>query len=282
MKITRTVEKTREQIKAWKKEGLSIGFVPTMGFLHEGHKSLMQKSIEENDKTVVSIFINPMQFENKDDFSNYPINPHADMTLCDDAGVDLIFNPTVDEMYNKDFYTFVDMNKITEELCGKNRPNHFRGVCTVVTKLFNMVTPDRAYFGEKDAQQLVVVKQMVKDLNIDLEVIGCPTVREPDGLAMSSRNARLHPEERQAAVILSKAIFKGKELAGSGERNSKKIIEAMKAVLQTEPLATIEHIDIVDGLTIQKTEILRGPILCQAVIHIGGIRLIDNFMCDLS
>ena len=278
MKITRTIQKTREQIKLWKKDGYSIGFVPTMGYLHEGHQSLMKKSILENDKTVVSIFINPMQFDVADDLKNYPISPLEDMELCDESGVDLIFNPSADEVYHKDFFTYVDMHNITKELCGKNRPNHFRGVCTVVNKLFNIITPDCAYFGEKDAQQLAVIKKMVKDLNMDLEIVGCPTVRESDGLAKSSRNAHLNPEERKAATILSKAIFEGRNLVESGERDVTKIVSAMKSIIDTEPLATIDHIEIVDGESIQKIETIQGSVLGQGAIFIGKVRLIDNFM----
>ena len=281
MRITRTIQKTREQIKYWKKDGYSIGFVPTMGYLHEGHQSLMKRSILENDKTVVSIFVNPMQFDVSDDFKNYPVNPLADMELCDETGVDLIFNPSADEMYEKDFYTFVDMNKVTEELCGKSRPDHFRGVCTVVNKLFNIITPDSAYFGEKDAQQLAVIKKMASDLNMDLEIVGCPTVRESDGLAKSSRNVHLNPEERKAATILSKAIFEGKILIESGGQNIGKVIETMKSIIQTEPLAKIDYVEIVDGSSIQKIDALRGPVLGQAAIFIGKVRLIDNFMCEL-
>jgi len=280
MRITRTIPKTREQIKLWKKDGYSIGFVPTMGYLHEGHQSLMQRSVLENDKTVVSIFINPMQFDNPDDLKNYPVNPLADMELCDEAGVDLIFNPSADHIYEKDFFTYVDMNKVTDELCGKTRPGHFRGVCTVVNKLFNIVMPDTAYFGEKDAQQLIVIKKMVKDLNMDLEVVGCPTVRERDGLAKSSRNVHLNPQERKAATILSKAVFEGKRLILSGEKNTGKVVEAMKAVIHTEPLAKIDHVEIVDGNTIQKIDVCGGPVLGQAAIFIGKVRLIDNFMCN--
>jgi len=281
MEITRTLQKTREQIKSWKKQGYSIGFVPTMGFLHEGHQSLMKRSIRENDKTVVSIFVNPMQFDKPSDLKNYPVDPLADMTLCDETGVDLIFSPSADEMYEKDFFTYVDMNKVTEELCGKSRPSHFRGVCTVVNKLFNIVAPDRAYFGEKDAQQLVIIKKMVEDLNMDLEVIGCPTVRESDGLAKSSRNTNLTPKEREASTILSKALFKGKDLIESGERNVSKLISEMSEVIKTEPLAEIDYVEIVDGKTIQKIDTISGFVLVQGAINIGKVRLIDNVMLEV-
>ncbi|MDE6412930.1 MAG: pantoate--beta-alanine ligase, partial [Eubacterium sp.] len=199
VKIVHTIEEVREQVKQWRAEGLSIGLVPTMGYLHEGHQSLIQKSVEKNDKTVVSIFVNPMQFAPTEDLESYPRDLNADARLCDATGADLIFNPEPEEMYKNGFCSFVDMNGPTAELCGKSRPTHFRGVCTVVNKLFNIVTPDKAYFGQKDAQQLAVIKRMVMDLNIPIEIIGCPIIREADGLAKSSRNTYLNEEERKAA-----------------------------------------------------------------------------------
>ena len=188
MRIVGKINDVRNQVKEWKKQGLTVGFVPTMGYLHEGHESLIKRAYEENDKVVVSIFVNPMQFGPKEDLASYPRDLKRDSEVCEKAGTDLIFHPENEEMYFNDFSTFVDMNGLTKGLCGKSRPIHFRGVCTVVTKLFNIVAPDRAYFGEKDAQQLAVIKRMVRDLNIDIEIIGCPIIREEDGLAKSSRN----------------------------------------------------------------------------------------------
>ena len=200
MKIVSTIEEVRAQVKEWKKEGLSIGFVPTMGYLHEGHMSLIDAA-GENDRVVVSIFVNPMQFGPTEDLASYPRDLEHDAKLCEEHGVDLIFHPTPEEMYGDQFYSYVDMDVLTKELCGLSRPVHFRGVCTVVTKLFNIVTPDRAYFGQKDAQQLAVIKRMVKDLNMPLTITGCPIIREEDGLAKSSRNTYLSPEERKAALV---------------------------------------------------------------------------------
>ena len=205
MRVVEKVNDIRATVKEWKAKGLKVGFVPTMGYLHEGHESLIGKASEENDRVVVSIFVNPIQFGLKEDLSTYPRDLDRDSKVCGRAGADIIFHPENEEMYFEDFSTFVDMSGLTAGLCGKSRPTHFRGVCTVVTKLFNIVAPDRAYFGEKDAQQLAVIKRMVRDLNIDIEIIGCPIVREKDGLAKSSRNTYLSVEERNAATILNKS-----------------------------------------------------------------------------
>src|SRR3712207_723064 len=211
MKTIKNIKDLRIEIDMWKKAGLSIGLVPTMGFLHEGHKSLIQRAVKENDKVVVSIFINPIQFGPNEDYDKYPRDIEKDSKLCTDAGASLIFNPEVEEMYpGKNPLTFVNVENITNCLCGAKRPGHFQGVCTIVSKLFNIVAPNKAYFGEKDAQQLSVIKQMVKDLNFPIEIIGCPIVREKDGLAKSSRNTYLSIKERQAALILSKSLKKAK------------------------------------------------------------------------
>lgn len=279
MRIVTTIEEVRNQIKEWKKEGKSIGFVPTMGYLHEGHTSLMDAA-GENDKVVVSIFVNPIQFGPKEDFASYPRDLNHDAKLCEEHGVDLIFHPTVEEMYGKDFFSYVDMNVLTKELCGLSRPVHFRGVCTVVMKLFHIVTPDNAYFGEKDAQQLAVIKRMVKDLNMALNVKGCPIIREADGLAKSSRNTYLSLEERKAALILSQSIFLGKELVNRGEENVDKVIAAMTAKIQTEPLAQIDYVKIVDLSTMQQVETVKKGILCAIAVYIGKTRLIDNFIVE--
>ena len=206
MKIVETVEEVRAQVKAWRKEGFSVGLVPTMGFLHEGHKSLIDRAVAENDKVVVSVFVNPMQFGPKEDLASYPRDLDRDAALCEDAGAALIFHPQPSEMYHDDFSSFVDMSTLTGGLCGKTRPIHFRGVCTVVSKLFNIVVPDKAYFGQKDAQQLAVIRHMVRDLNFGIEIVGCPIIREEDGLAKSSRNTYLNEKERQAALVLSRSL----------------------------------------------------------------------------
>ena len=279
MKIVGTVKEVREQVKEWKKQGLSVGFVPTMGYLHEGHKSLMDAARKGNDKVVVSIFVNPMQFGPTEDLATYPRDLNHDAALCESAGVDLIFHPEAEEMYEKDFCSFVDMTGLTEGLCGKTRPIHFRGVCTVVNKLFNIVTPDHAYFGQKDGQQLAVIKRMVRDLNMDIEIVGCPIVREEDGLAKSSRNTYLSPEERKAALILSKTVALGKELAKT-EKYANKVVEAMKKNIETEPLAKIDYVEAVDALSMAPVEKLEGTCMLAMAVYIGKTRLIDNTLIN--
>lgn len=281
MKIVSTIEEVRAQVKEWKKEGQSIGFVPTMGYLHEGHMSLIDAA-RENDKVVVSIFVNPMQFGPTEDLASYPRDLEHDAKLCEEHGVDLIFHPTPEEMYGDQFYSYVDMDVLTKELCGLSRPVHFRGVCTVVTKLFNIVTPDRAYFGQKDAQQLAVIKRMVKDLNMPLTITGCPIIREADGLAKSSRNTYLSIEERKAALVLSRSIFLGKEMVEKGERDCKRILAAMTAEIEKEPLAKIDYVKIVDLDTMQQVEKIDRGILAAIAVYIGKTRLIDNFMYELE
>ena len=279
MKIVGTVKEVREQVKEWKKQGLSVGFVPTMGYLHEGHKSLMDAARKGNDKVVVSIFVNPMQFGPTEDLATYPRDLDHDAALCESAGVDLIFHPEPEEMYEKDFCSFVDMTGLTEGLCGKTRPIHFRGVCTVVNKFFNIVTPNRAYFGQKDGQQLAVIKRMVRDLNMDIEIIGCPIVREEDGLAKSSRNTYLSPEERKAALILSKTVALGKELAKT-EKDANKVVEAMKKNIETEPMAKIDYVEAVDALSMEPVEKLEGTCMLAMAVYIGKTRLIDNTLIN--
>ena len=280
MRIETTVAAVREQVKAWKKEGLSIGFVPTMGYLHEGHGSLITAAKENNDKVVVSIFVNPMQFGPTEDLASYPRDLDKDSKMCESLGVDMIFHPEPEEMYHDGFSSYVDMNVLTEELCGLSRPVHFRGVCTVVTKLFNIVKPDRAYFGQKDAQQLAIIRHMVDDLNMDIEIVGCPIIREEDGLAKSSRNTYLSEEERKAALILSKTINLGKKMVEDGETDANKIVEAMKENIKTEPLAKIDYVKAVDGLTMQQIDTVKKPMLVAMAVYIGKTRLIDNFIYE--
>jgi pantoate--beta-alanine ligase len=206
MKISGNIKEVRDTVKEWKRQGLSVALVPTMGYLHEGHLSLMKRAAAENDKIVVSIFVNPMQFGPTEDLASYPRDLDRDAGLCETVGVDMIFHPEPSEMYEDDFCSYVDMSGLTEELCGKSRPVHFRGVQTVVSKLFHIIPADRAYFGQKDAQQLAIIRRMVRDLNFDIEIVGCPIIREEDGLAKSSRNTYLNPEERKAALILNKSL----------------------------------------------------------------------------
>ena len=280
MKIVSTIQEVREQVNQWKKEGKSVGFVPTMGYLHEGHMSLIDAA-SENDKVVVSIFVNPMQFGPNEDLASYPRDLDHDAKMCQEHGVDLIFHPTPEEMYGDSFYSYVDMNVLTDELCGLSRPVHFRGVCTVVTKLFNIVRPDKAYFGQKDAQQLAIIKRMVKDLNMPLEIVGCPIIREEDGLAKSSRNTYLSDEERKAALVLSRSIALGKKMVEEGEQDSKKVVDAMIAEINKEPLAKIDYVKMVSLETMQQVETIEGGILTAIAVYIGKTRLIDNFMYEL-
>jgi len=280
MIVAHSIDEVREYVKEQKKLGRTVGLVPTMGYLHEGHISLVNKSTSENSKTVVSIFVNPIQFGPNEDLESYPRDLERDCQLLDNAGVDLVFNPAPVEMYAKDFTTYVNMTGVTEELCGKSRPVHFKGVCTVVSKLFNIVQPDNAYFGQKDAQQLAVIRRMVRDLNIDVNVVGCPIVREDDGLAKSSRNSYLSPEERNAAVILSKAVNLGKKMISEGETNTEIIVSAMKELISREPLAKIDYVEAVDADSIEKVATTQGRVLFAEAVFIGKTRLIDNFIAE--
>ena len=278
MKIIKTIEELRPIIKGWKREGLTVGLVPTMGYLHDGHKSLIVKAVSENDKVVVSDFVNPTQFGANEDLSSYPRDIERDAALCEAAGADIIFHPEPEEMYFPDKCTFVDMDKLTKGLCGKTRPVHFSGVCTVVSKLFNIVTPDRAYFGQQDAQQLAVIKRMVRDLNFDITIVGCPIVREADGLALSSRNTYLNAEERKAALILNKSLTIGKEMIEAGEKDVEKVREAITKSLQTEPLAKIDYVEIVNSENMEPMEQINSSVLVAIAVYIGKTRLIDNVM----
>ena len=282
MKGVETIQEVRAQIKEWKQQGLSIGFVPTMGYLHEGHQSLIAKAVSENDRVVVSIFVNPMQFGPQEDLATYPRDFAHDTKLCEETGAHLIFHPTPEEMYLPDFCSFVDMNGLTKGLCGKTRPIHFRGVCTVVTKLFNIVTPDRAYFGEKDAQQLAVIKQMVSDLNMPLEIIGCPIIREADGLAKSSRNTYLSKEERSAALVLNRSLVAAKANLEVGERNTAKLKELIRSILEEEPLARVDYVEVVDAMNLESVETIDKSVLVAIAVYIGKTRLIDNFTYNKS
>lgn len=278
MKIVETIAEVKSIVRAWKKSDASIGFVPTMGYLHAGHLSLIQRARQENDRVVVSIFVNPTQFGANEDLDSYPRDLQHDAALCENAGVDLIFHPTLEQMYPKGFCSFVDVDVLTKELCGLSRPVHFRGVCTVVSKLFHIITPDRAYFGEKDAQQLAVIKRMVQDLNMDVDVIGCPIVRETDGLAKSSRNTYLSPEERKAALVLSRSITQGKKYVQQGEKNAHTLVQAMTEIIEKEPLAKIDYVKVVDLFTMQQIDTLDRPFLAAMAVYIEKTRLIDNFI----
>ena len=239
MQVTTTVEETRKLVKNWKKEGKTIGLVPTMGFLHEGHASLIRRCREENDIVVVSDFVNPTQFGPTEDLEAYPRDFERDSELCESLGADLIFHPEPKDMYH-DPHAYVSIDMLSDTLCGKTRPIHFKGVCTVVSKLFNIVAPDRAYFGQKDAQQLAIIRKMVQDLNFDIQIVGCPIIREEDGLAKSSRNTYLSADERQAALVLSRSLKIGKQLVDAGEKSAKAVKDAITAEINKEPLAKID------------------------------------------
>lgn len=278
MKLVHTIKEVREIVSEWRKEGLTVGLVPTMGYLHEGHQSLIRKSVEQNDRTVVSVFVNPIQFGPTEDLEAYPRDINRDMNAVEEVGGDLIFNPEPAEMYPGHFTSFIDTTETTELLCGAVRPIHFRGVCTVVGKLFNIVLPDNAYFGQKDAQQLATIRRFVRDLNFPVGIVACPIVREEDGLAKSSRNTYLSPAERQAALILSQSLKKGKALIEQGEKSAEKVKEVITESLKTEPLARIDYVEVVDFENIQRVETITGETLVAIAVYIGKTRLIDNFI----
>lgn len=279
MQIARTIEEAKQITRAWKRNGETIGLVPTMGYLHEGHASLIERARKENDRVVVSVFLNPTQFAPNEDLESYPRDFDRDCSLCEKIGADLVFHPEPEEMYH-DPHAFVNINLLSSTMDGAARPIHFRGVCTVVSKLFNIMQPDNAYFGQKDAQQLAIVKKMAADLNFDVKVNGCPIVREADGLAKSSRNTYLSAEERAAAPILFKAIQKGQEIIEPGMRAAD-LEAAMKDVLASEPLANTEYVTAVDALTMQPVETIDRDVLVAMAVRIGTTRLIDNFSYHL-
>ena len=275
MEIITTIENIRSIVKQWKNQGYSIGFVPTMGYLHDGHAALIDQARKDNDKVIVSIFVNPTQFGENEDLNSYPRDINRDKSLCEAHKADIIFAPAPDEMYH-DRKAFVNIVELSDTLCGISRPIHFKGVCTVVAKLFNIIQPTNAYFGEKDAQQLAIIRKMVYDLNFPVHIIGVPIVRESDGLAKSSRNTYLSKEERKAATILYKAIQKGKQTIQLGA-SADSIINTMTEIINTEPLAKIDYISVVDANTMQPVHEITDPVLVAMAVYIGSTRLIDNF-----
>ena len=281
MNIATTVEQAKQTVRQWKAEGLTVGLVPTMGYLHEGHESLIKRAVAECDRVMVSVFLNPIQFAPNEDLATYPRDFAADTVLIENAGADLVFHPEPSELYAPDACTFVNVEGITSELCGKTRPTHFRGVCTVVSKLMNISQADRAYFGQKDAQQLAVVRRMVRDLNMNVEVIGCPIVRDEDGLAKSSRNTYLSPAEREAALVLSRAVREGQRLMKEGERDTKAILGAMRAIIEAEPLARIDYVEMVSWDGIKPVDVADSSVLVAMAVYIGKTRLIDNFIFEM-
>ena len=276
MKTATRIDQVREAVSQWKSQGKSIGLVPTMGYLHRGHGSLVKKAAEENDVVIVSNFVNPTQFGKNEDLNSYPRDLDADYKLCESLGADLMFCPEPQEMYDNPL-AFVNIDLLSQWLCGKSRPIHFRGVCTVVTKLFNITKADRAYFGEKDAQQLLIIRKMVKDLNFDVEVVGCPIVREADGLAMSSRNAYLNEKERKAAKCLSKSVELGKSKIKKG-MIAQELKDYMKEVIESEPLAEIDYLEVVDLNTLQPVDRIDESVLVAMAVNFDKARLLDNFM----
>lgn len=281
MIIAKTIEEVRAQVRAWKQEGLTVGLVPTMGYLHEGHASLVDKAVSQCDRVVASDFVNPTQFGPNEDLEAYPRDFERDCALLEEHGCHMVFYPEVSEMYAPDAATYVEiLSDMPKQLCGQTRPIHFRGVCTVVSKLFNIVTPDKAFFGQKDAQQLAIIRRMVRDLSYGIEIVGCPIVREPDGLAKSSRNTYLNPQERQAALVLSQAVRLGQTMVEEGETDARRVVEAMTAHIQAEPLARIDYVSAVDGVTMLPVETIQGSVLVAMAVYIGKTRLIDNFIVE--
>lgn len=274
MRVFKTIEELREALLGVS----SVGLVPTMGFLHKGHLSLIKRARQENETVVVSVFVNPTQFGPNEDYAVYPRDLDRDKNLAADVGADFIFAPKPAEMYPEGYSTYVNVEGITKRLCGLSRPTHFQGVTTVVTKLFNIVRPRRVYFGQKDAQQALVIKRMVQDLNFPIEVRTVPTIREQDGLALSSRNSYLEPKERQAATVLYRSLLAAKDLFAKGERDGDRIREAAAEVLRSEPLAQVDYLSLVHPLTLEELEYVDKQALLALAIKIGKVRLIDNLM----
>ena len=281
MIIATTIAQVRAQVAAWKKEGLTVGLVPTMGYLHEGHASLVDEAVRQCDRVVASDFVNPTQFGPNEDLEAYPRDFDRDCALLEEHGCAMVFHPAVEEMYAPGAATYVEiLSDMPKQLCGKTRPIHFRGVCTVVSKLFNIVTPDKAFFGQKDAQQLAIIRQMVRDLSYGIEIVGCPIVREADGLAKSSRNTYLSEAERQAALVLSESVFLGQKMVAEGETDANKIVAAMTEHIQAQPLAKIDYVSAVDGVTMDPVDRIAGTVLVAMAVYIGKTRLIDNVIVE--
>lgn len=281
MEVVETIEKARKVIAKAESAGKSVGFVPTMGALHEGHFSLIKAAKKQTNFVVVSIFVNPAQFGPREDLDKYPRPFDADIKACEKLGVDVVFAPAVEQMYPEENLTWVNVEKLSEPLCGKSRPGHFRGVATVCAKLFNIVQPDVAFFGQKDAQQAVIVQRMAADLNIPLKIVVCPTVREQDGLAMSSRNQYLAPEERKDAPLIYAALQEAEVFIAAGERKSSALIKEMEKVLKIGRKIKIEYVKIVDARTLEEVERIKGEVLIAIAVKIGTTRLIDNIVVDV-
>ena len=280
MEVAKTIESVRSLVKAARSKGKKVGFVPTMGALHIGHISLIEAAVKNCDFVVVSIFVNPTQFGPGEDFEKYPRPLDADLKICRKAGVDVVFVPTPEQMYPAENVIWVNVEKLTEPLCGRFRPGHFRGVTTVCAKLFNIVAPDVAFFGQKDAQQAVVIKRMVADLNMPLKIVICPTVREPNGLAVSSRNKYLTEEQKKDAAYIYKSLQKCEEMIEAGTTDTETIIAEMRKILSQAPSMEIEYISIVDAETLQNLDKIIGKVLVAVAVRTGPTRLIDNILVD--
>lgn len=276
MIVINTINELKEKIRFWKDQSKQIGFVATMGYLHEGHLSLVRESKRSSEITVVSIFVNPKQFGPQEDYNFYPRDLNRDRNLLEKEGVDLVFHPSVEEMYPDHYRTYVEVEELQDKLCGKSRPGHFRGVCTVVLKLLNLVQPDKAYFGWKDAQQVVILQKMVKDLNIPTKVVPLPIVRDNDGLALSSRNTYLKPQERQAALVLNKSLDLAARLFSQGVKDASLIKQKMVELISTEPLVRIDYVEIIDLQNLNNIDKLEGDALITLAAYVGRTRLIDN------
>jgi len=282
MEVAQTVESVRTLVKGARDQGKKVGLVPTMGALHIGHVSLIEAAVKQTDFVAVSIFVNPTQFGPGEDFEKYPRPFEQDLQTCTEKGVDVVFAPTPQEMYRQENLTWVTVEKLTEPLCGRFRPGHFRGVTTVCTKLFNIVQPDVAFFGQKDAQQAVVIKRMAADLNMPLEIVVCPTVREPDGLAVSSRNKYLTKDQRENATCIYKSLQKCREMIEAGVRDARQIVTEMRKILKQIPSAEIEYASLVDVDTLQSVDKVTGKVLAAVAVRIGSARLIDNMLVDAN
>lgn len=277
MDVLNSIKQMQDLSLKLKSAGKSIGLVPTMGYLHEGHLSLARRARMENDIVVMSNFVNPLQFGPKEDFATYPRDLDRDNKLAESVGVDYVFAPSGEEMYPEGYSTYVEVKGgATEKMCGRSRPGHFLGVTTVVLKLFLITQPDRAYFGQKDAQQAIIIRKMVKDLNLPLEIVTCPIVRERDGLALSSRNSYLSPEEREHALALPKALAAGQQLIQQGERDPARVREEILRVLESSPGIRVDYVEVVDGRTLDELSVLQGDVLLAAAVFVGKTRLIDN------
>lgn len=276
MKVVKSVARMKALARQWRKEGRRIGFVPTMGYLHEGHLSLVRESKKRADVTVVSIFVNPTQFGPNEDFKKYPRDLAKDSAYLKKGGADCLFYPDATEVYPPGYRTFIEVRGLQDRLCGKSRPGHFRGVATVVLKLFNIVGPDLAFFGAKDAQQVLIIQRMAADLNLDVEIVTCPLLREADGLALSSRNAYLSPEERKAALVLSTSLRGVERAIAAGERDAAKVIAGIRSKIGAEPLARIDYVEAVDPLNLEPVAEIRGDVLIALAVYFGTTRLIDN------